>query len=77
MSRPKPTEEDLEERQVRRREWIRFRKDNLLTQVKLAEVLGISRRTVQFVESAELTPLQSTLRRFRTLKAKYEDGKAA
>ena len=46
MPRPKPTDEDLEERQTRRREWSRFRKDFLLTQVKLADVLGISRRTL-------------------------------
>ncbi len=77
MPRPKPTDEDLEERQTRRREWSRFRKDFLLTQVKLADVLGISRRTVQFIEAGELTPLASTLRKFNTLKAKYQQEKVA
>ena len=49
MPRPKPTEEDLLERRTRREEWLKFRKDNLFTQVKLAEILEISRRTVQFI----------------------------
>lgn len=65
------------ERETRRKEWTRFRKDNLLTQVKLAEVLGISRRTVQFIEAGELTPLASTLRQFRSLKAKYDAERVA
>lgn len=77
MPRPKPTEEDLNERQLRRREWVRFRKDFLFTQVKLADILGISRRTVQFIEAGELTPLVSTLRKFNALKAKHEQEKVA
>ena len=77
MPRPKPTEEDLLERRTRREEWLKFRKDNLFTQVKLAEILEISRRTVQFIEAAELTPLMSTLRKFRALKAKYDAEKVA
>ena len=77
MPRPKPTEDDLVERETRRKEWTRFRKDNLFTQVKLAEILEISRRTVQFIEAAELTPLMSTLRKFRALKAKYDAEKVA
>ena len=77
MPRPKPTEEDLLERRTRREEWLKFRKDNLFTQVKLAEILEISRRTVQFIEAAELTPLMSTLRKFLALKAKYDAEKVA
>ena len=52
MSRSKPTEEDLKDRDSRREEWRKFRKDHLFTQVKLAEVLGLSRRTVQLIEAA-------------------------
>jgi DNA-binding XRE family transcriptional regulator len=74
MPKPKPTEEELNEREPRRQEWIKFRKNNLLTQVKLAELLQISRRTVQFVEAGQHTPLRSTLRKFKTLQAKYEAG---
>lgn len=77
MPKPKPTEEDLKDRQTRRQEWTRFRKEFLFTQTKLADVLGISRRTVQFIEAGELTPLTSTLRRFNALKAKYHEEKVA
>lgn len=77
MPRPKPTEEDLEERQARKQEWLKFRKEYLFTQVKLAEILGISRRSVQNIEGCIRTPLPSTLRKFLALKAKYNDGKAA
>jgi predicted transcriptional regulator len=77
MPRPKPNEEDLEERRVRKQEWLKFRKDYLFTQVKLAEVLGISRRSVQKIEACICTPLPGTLRKFLALKAKYNEGKAA
>lgn len=77
MPRPKPTEDDLNERQTRRQEWARFRKEFLFTQVKLADILEISRRTVQFIEAGELTPLPSTLRKFNALKAKYQQEKVA
>ena len=76
MPRPKPTEEDLNERQVRRQEWVKFRKEHLFTQVKLAEVMGINRRTVQFIEAGQLTPLPGTMRKFNSLKAKYEQERA-
>lgn len=77
MARPKPTEEDLERRTRRQAEWVEFRKEYLFTQKRLAEILGISRRTVQQVEAGLVTPLPDTLRSFLTLKAKYSSGKAA
>ena len=75
MPRPKPSEEDLQEREVRKLEWQQFRKENLFTQVKLAEVLGISRRSVQLVEASRVSPFPGTLRKFLALKAKYEQEK--
>jgi transcriptional regulator with XRE-family HTH domain len=72
MPRLKPSEEDLQERESRKQEWRRFRKENLLTQIRLAEVLGISRRTVQLIEAGRVTPFPGTLRKFLALKAKYE-----
>jgi DNA-binding XRE family transcriptional regulator len=77
MPKPKPTDEDLEQREVRKREWLAFRKEFLFTQVKLADVLGISRRSVQLVESAKVTPLAQTLRAFNALKSRYDAGRAA
>ena len=77
MARPKPTEEDLKAREARRDEWRQFRKNHLFTQVKLAEVLGLSRRAVQWIEAGKVTPLPSTLRLFKALKAKHEHEEAA
>jgi len=77
MARPKPTEEDKERRARRRTEWVEFRKEYLFTQKRLAEILGISRRTVQQIEAGLVTPLPQTLRNFLALKARYGSGKAA
>jgi transcriptional regulator with XRE-family HTH domain len=72
MPRPKPSEEDLQQRESRKQEWSQFRKKNLFTQVRLAEVLDISRRTVQLIESCRVSPFPGTLRKFLALKTKYE-----
>lgn len=77
MSRPKPTAEDLEEIKRRQAEWKQFRRENLFTQVKLAELLGISRRTVQLIEKGQVNSFPDTLRPFMTLKAKYDHEKVA
>jgi DNA-binding XRE family transcriptional regulator len=47
-----------------------FRKAHLYTQVRLAQTLGISRRTVQYIEDEDFTawgPNAETLARFRAL----------
>ena len=77
MPRPKPSEEDLKEREQRRHEWVEFRKKNLFTQVRLAEVLELSRRTVQQIEAGKVSPWPETLRKFQALKAKYDRERAA
>jgi len=64
MPRPKPTSSDLEERKQRSEVWKNFRSEFLLTQAKLAEVLEISRRTVQQIEAGVVTPSEVTLRKF-------------
>ena len=71
MARRKPTPEDLTKRIIRANEWIDFRKDNLFTQIRLAEVLGLSRRTVQMIEAGKITPHPNTLRLFEALQSKY------
>ena len=76
MPRPKASEKDLERREVRRGEWSSFRTQYLLTQKRLAEVLGISRRTIQMIEGGKITPRANTLRKFLVLKSKYEDSSA-
>jgi DNA-binding XRE family transcriptional regulator len=77
MPRPKPTEEDMKERDARREEWRKFRKDHLFTQVKLAEVLDLSRRTVQLIEAGKVSPFPDTLRKFQALKARHSNGEVA
>lgn len=74
MSKPAITKADLAERVKRQTEWREFRKANLYSQRKLAERLEISLRTIQHVEAARYTPLQSTLRRFECLKARIASG---
>lgn len=72
MARPKPTPRDLKERKQRALLWKGFRRDNLFTQGKLAQVLRISRRTVQQIEAARVTPHPGTIRVFAVLKRKYD-----
>lgn len=75
MARRKPTPEDLTRRVSRSEEWYSFRKDNLFTQLRLAEVLGLSRRTVQMIEAGKITPHPNTLRLFEALQAKYKSNR--
>lgn len=65
---------ELERRKARVVEWVTFRRKYLFSQVRLAEALGVSRRTVQYVEDvdAEFTPTPEMLSRFALLKSKYE-----
>jgi DNA-binding XRE family transcriptional regulator len=73
MPRPKPTEEDLKDREVRRQEWRKFRKEHLFTQIKLAEVLDLSRRTVQLIEAGKVSPFPDTLRKFQALRTRHSN----
>jgi DNA-binding XRE family transcriptional regulator len=76
MRKPKPIEEKVQARQERAKEWRDFMANNLFTEKRLAETIGISRRTVQMVRAGNVTPHDSTLRLFATLKAKYDrEGK--
>lgn len=77
MPRQKPTDDDLDEREQRAKEWKEFKKTNLFTEVRLAEILGISRRTVQMVLAARVTPQPGTIRKWNTLTAKYKRNKVA
>ncbi len=77
MPRPKPTKDDLKRKEKRRHEWREFRTSYMFTQKKLAETLGLSRRTVQQIEAGKVIPYPGTLRLFEALKAKYNHGQAA
>jgi DNA-binding XRE family transcriptional regulator len=58
-------------RKARAKLWVEFRNDFLLTQNQLAELIGISRRMVQYVESAKVTPDKPIQSRFLTLYKQY------
>ncbi len=77
MSKPPVTTDDLKARAHRRDEWRDFRRDFLFTQARLADALGIDRRTVQKIEAAETTPLPVIREKFEQLKAAHKKGRAA
>jgi DNA-binding XRE family transcriptional regulator len=68
----KPSRKDSKQRRMRAQEWKLFRKNNLLTQRRLAENLNVSRRTIQQIEGGYINPHAETLRRFTTYRAKYD-----
>jgi DNA-binding XRE family transcriptional regulator len=61
---------DLKQRRKRANDWKLFRRNNLFTQKRLAEVIGVSRRTIQQIEGGHITPRDVTLRRFAVFKQK-------
>lgn len=75
MARRKPNDKDLAERKLLADCMVVFRKNNLLTQKDLAEVLDLSRRTIQMIESGSITPHPTTLKAFNGLVAKYQKAK--
>jgi DNA-binding XRE family transcriptional regulator len=59
-------------RMKRADEWKQFRGQFLFTQRRLADIVGISRRTIQQVEGAKITPHPDTLLLFEAFKMKHE-----
>ena len=71
MPRPKPTEEDLE-RRIERAKWLKnFCRENLFTEIRLAEISGVSRRAIQMLKKAQCTPHPDTIRQLLAVAAKY------
>ena len=73
----KANSEDRKRRKERAEEWRQFRREHLFTQKRLADVIShsvgnISRRTIQQIEAARITPHPDTLRLFAAFKKKYE-----
>ena len=72
MARPKRDNTDLESEMKRRAiEFSKFRNQNNLSQKLLAEIINVSRRTIQSVEAAKILPQKGTLKKFENLRAKY------
>ena len=72
MPRPKPTEEDLKERKLRAVEMRAFMKNNKITEVRLQEITGISRRTIQMMRAGKVTPTYTTLRIWEQFRDRYK-----
>jgi transcriptional regulator with XRE-family HTH domain len=85
--RTKVTPEEIEAREKRALEWAEFRQTYKFTQTMLADTLksidvrktgkckGISRRTVQQIEGALISPHAHTLELFAELKSRHEKNK--
>jgi len=57
--------------------WQKFREDNILSQRRLAEIINISRRTIQAIEAGLVVPHRGTIKAFEELQKKYEaEGKS-
>lgn len=52
------------------KEWIAFRHDHMMTQQELANALGISRRSVNYIEAAQKYPGPLTQGMMRALVAR-------
>jgi DNA-binding XRE family transcriptional regulator len=66
------TKTEKQARARQSREFKAFREKHLLTQARLAELLGISRRCVIYIERGEVAISVRNVRQFRQLKARYE-----
>lgn len=75
MPRRKPNAKDLEAREVLSQEVKDFRRDNIMNQKTLAEVLNLSRRTIQMIEGGAITPHPATIQVFRDLAEKHRKAK--
>ena len=72
MARPKRNDAEFEsEMHALAIQFSRFRQDHNLSQKLLAEVIGISRRTIQSIEAGRILPHKATVDAFNDLKAKY------
>jgi transcriptional regulator with XRE-family HTH domain len=78
MARPKRelNSNVKKEMQTIAKAWKRFREANKLSQKFLAEIIGVSRRTIQSIESGAIIPQAGTIQKFDSLRVKYEvEGK--
>lgn len=74
MPRPKPTEADLEERLQRAERLKKFMKKCLFSEIRLAETIGVSRRTIQMIKAGKVSPHPDTLRKLTTIMKRHNDN---
>jgi DNA-binding transcriptional regulator YiaG len=77
MGRPRIDKDQIAKMKALAKEIKRFRASNLLSQKVLADVIGASRRELQYIEAAAHYPQARVLESFRKLQAKYlNEGKS-
>ena len=74
MPRHKKTDAEKKEAILRANEWRATMAKFLITEKKMADLLEISRRSVQMIRGGNTIPSQTTLNRFAILKSRYESG---
>lgn len=72
MARPKTTEAGFQERKRLGEQVKAFMEENKFTELKMAETLGISRRSMQMLKAGRIKPHADTLRRWEAISSKYE-----
>jgi len=77
MPRPKPTKEDISERKELAAKVKEFAKENKFTEIKLAEILELSRRTIQMIKAGKVSPHPATTKKLNGLFKKYRENKVA
>lgn len=74
MPRPKPTAADMEEREERAKRVRSFMKRFLFSEIRLAETIGVSRRTVQMIKAGKVSPHPDTLRKLNAIMKRHRDN---
>lgn len=72
MGRPRLTEDQVKAANERGARLAALMRDQKYTEVKLAEELGVSRRTIQMIKSGRATPHEKTLVRLEGMLQKFE-----
>lgn len=72
MARPHLDDEDILERELLGKEVKAFMETHKFTELKMAETLGISRRSMQMLKAGRIKPHAETLKRWEIISSKYE-----
>lgn len=74
MTKSKTTAAEQRRREKIAAEFKEFRQTYLFNQTRLSEYIGCSPRCIGYIEAAQHTPLNNTLRRFYALRERHRHG---
>lgn len=72
MPRRKVNQKEILERENLAQDFKAFMTRFKFTEVRMGELLNVSRRTIQMIRAGKVNPKQPTLLKFSAIKAKYE-----